>query len=180
MAAAEQRTEPSRQRRTVYGGYQGKANPSEREKIMHLLDQYSCTEGFVAEYLPRWIEVSSNEAVKGGLRTVQSREAAHARLMKARLLELGGTRHYSIPTERREKEIPFFAAPEKKDVEKLQALATLFGDPEEFLKPVTDLIKEIQADQQSKELLRTIIDDERASIGWLVEMYKTLSEAETA
>src|SRR6185369_8155746 len=138
---AEQ-TEPAGQRRTVYGGYQGKANPSEREKIMHLLDQYSCTEGFVAEYLPRWIEVSPSEAVKGGLRTVQSREAAHARLMKARLQELGGARQYAIPAERREKEIPFFASPEKKDVEKLQALATLFGDADEFLKPVTDLIEE--------------------------------------
>jgi hypothetical protein len=176
---AEQ-TEPTRQRRTVYGGYQGKANPSEREKILHLLDQYSCTEGFVAEYLPRWIEVSPNEAVKGGLRTVQSREAAHARLMKARLQELGGARQYTIPAERREKEIPFFASPEKQDVEKLQALATLFGDADEFLKPVTDLIAEIQEDQQSKELLRTIIEDEKASIGWLVGMYKTLSRVEAA
>ena len=178
MAAPEQ-TEPTSRQRTVYGGYKGRANPSEREKIMHLLDQYSCTEGFVAEYLPRWIEVSSYEGVKGGLRTIQLREAAHARLMKARLQELGGTRQYSIPAERREKEIPFFASPEKKDVEKLQVLATLFGDPDEFLKPVTDLIGEIHEDQQSKELLRTIIDDERASIGWLGEMYKTLSAAET-
>jgi len=176
---AEQ-TEPTSRRRTVYGGYQGKADPSEREKIMHLLDQYSCTEGFVAEYLPRWIEVSPNEAVKGGLRTVQAREAAHARLMKARLQELGGTRQYNIPAERREKEIPFFASPEKKDVEKLHALATLFGDADEFLKPVTDLIEEIQEDQQSKELLRTIIEDEKASIGWLVGMYKRLSAARKA
>jgi len=176
---AEQ-TEPAGQRRTVYGGYKGKANPSEREKIMHLLDQYSCTEGFVAEYLPRWIEVSPSEAVKGGLRTVQSREAAHARLMKARLQELGGARQYNIPAERREKEIPFFASPEKKDVEKLHALATLFGDADEFLRPVTDLIEEIQEDQQSKELLRTIIEDEKASIGWLVGMYKTLSTVEAA
>jgi hypothetical protein len=180
MAVSEQRAEPASPRRTVYGGSKGKTNPSEREKIMHLLDQYSCTEGFVAEYLPRWIEVSANEAVKGGLRTVQSREAAHARLMKARLQELGGTRQYTIPAERREKEIPFFASPEKKDVEKLQALANLFGDPDEFLKPVTDLIGEIQEDQQSKELLRTIIDDERASIGWLTGMYKTLSAAGNA
>jgi len=162
-------------RRTVYGGYEGKPDPSERDKLMHLLDQYGCTEGFVAEYLPRWIEVSPNEAVKGGLRTIQLREASHARLMKARLLELGGVRQYEIPPERRERELPFFSSPERTDAEKLQALATLFGDAEEFLKPVTDLIAEIKEDQQSKELLRTIIDDERASIKWLVEMSKSMS-----
>jgi len=175
MATEQQMTQP--QRRTVYGGYRGKPNPSEREKIMHLLDQYSCTEGFVADYLPRWIEVSANEAVKGGLRTIQLREASHARLMKARLLELGAVRQYEIPLERRERELPFFASAQTSDVTKLQALATLFGDPDEFLKPVTDLIAEIREDQHSKELLRTIIDDERASITWLVEMYKTLSAA---
>jgi bacterioferritin (cytochrome b1) len=173
--AEQQATQATSQRRTVYGGYKGKPNPGERDKIMHLLDQYSCTEGFVAEYLPRWIEVSRNEAVKGGLRTVQVREASHARLMKARLLELGGARQYEIPPERRERELPFFSSAERTDAEKLQALATLFGDAEEFLKPVTDLIAEIEEDQHSKELLRTIIDDERASIKWLVEMSKTVS-----
>ena len=180
MAAAGQSKEPTSRRQTVYGGYKGKPNPNEREKIMHLLDEYSCTEGFVAEYLPRWIAVSPHQGVKGGLRTVQVREASHARLLKARLQELGGARQYALPAERREKEIPFYASTERTDVEKLHALATLFGDPDEFLQPVTDLIVEIREDQQSKELLRTIIDDERASITWLVEMYKTLSAAESA
>jgi hypothetical protein len=177
MTKEEQKADSTPQRRTVYGGYKGKPNPSERDKIVHLLDQYSCTEGFVAEYLPRWIEVSPNEAVKGGLRTIQLREASHARLMKARLQELGGARQYQIPAERREKELPFFASAQTSDVEKLRVLANLFGDPTEFLKPVTDLIAEIREDQQSKELLRTIIDDERASIQWLVGMYETLDAA---
>ena len=76
-------TNTNHQQRYVYIGYQGKDNPSERDLILHLLDNYSTTEGFVAHYLPKWIEVSRNEAVKGGLRTVQRREAAHASLMKA-------------------------------------------------------------------------------------------------
>jgi hypothetical protein len=96
------------------------------------------------------------------------------------LQELGGVRQYQIPAERREKELPFFASAETGDVEKLRALANLFGDPTEFLKPVTDLIAEIREDQQSKELLRTIIDDERASIQWLVGMYETLSATASA
>ena len=58
-------------------------------------------------------------------------------------------------------------------------LANLFGDAHEFLKPITEIMAaEIREDQQSKELLRTIIDDEHATIRWLVEMYERLQKAE--
>jgi hypothetical protein len=164
-------------RRQVYGGYKGKENPTERDKVAHLLDEYRCSEGFVSEYLGRWIELSPNEALKGGLRTIREREAAHARLLEARLRELGGEPRSVIPTERREQSLALFASGEKSDADKLQALATLFADPVDFMKPVTDLIEQIQEDLQSKELLRTIVDDEWASINWLVGMSKRLSEA---
>jgi hypothetical protein len=164
-------------RRQVYGGYKGKENPSERERILHLLDEYRCSEGFVSEYLGRWIELSSNEALKGGLRTIREREAAHSRLLETRLRELGGELRAIIPAERREQSLALFASSERSDVDKLQALAVLFADPADFMKPVTDLMEQIQDDQQSKELLRTIVDDEWASINWLVGMYKRLSEA---
>jgi hypothetical protein len=165
-------------RRQVYDGYHGKENPSERDRIMHLLDAYRSSEGFVADYLGRWIEVSTHESVKGGLRTIQSREASHARLLKARLQELGGAPRAAIPPERREQSLALYASAEKTDAEKLHALAKLFADPPHFMKPVTDLIEQIQEDQQTKELLRTIVDDEWASINWLVSMYKTVSKAE--
>lgn len=84
------------QQRYVYIGYQGKENP---------------TEGFVAQYLPKWIDVSTRESVKCGLRTVQGREALHARLMKTRLRELGGESKAQIPEIRREQEVPFFPRP---------------------------------------------------------------------
>lgn len=162
-------------RRQVYGGYKGKENPSERERILHLLDEYRCSEGFVSEYLGQWIELSSNEALKGGLRTIRERESAHSRLLEARLRELGGEPRATIPPERREQSLALFASAEKSDADKLQALATLFADPVDFMKPVTDLVEQIQEDQQSKELLRTIVDDEWASISWLVGMYKAVS-----
>src|SRR5262245_5082817 len=129
--------------RRVYGGYQGKENPSERERIMHLLDTYRSTEGFVADYLPRWREVSMHEGLKGGLLTIQQREASHARVLEMRLRDLGGEPHAAVPPERQEKEIPFFGSPEKSDVEKLRVLDELFGEPEEFLKPLTELISQI-------------------------------------
>jgi hypothetical protein len=54
----------SKPRRQVYGGYQGKETPTERDKVMHLLDEYRCSEGFVSEYLGRWLELSPNEATE--------------------------------------------------------------------------------------------------------------------
>ena len=171
MATANKKHE----QRYVYIGYQGKENPTERDLILHLLDNYSTTEGFVANYLPKWIEVSRNEAVKGGLRTVQRREAAHAGLMKARLRELGESLTAEIPAERREKEIPFFASTEHTDEEKLKVLSDLFGDGEAFLSPVTKVINQITEDLQTKEILKTILDDERESVSWIQGMHQSLN-----
>ncbi|MBI3301059.1 MAG: hypothetical protein HYZ72_03125, partial [Deltaproteobacteria bacterium] len=54
--------------------YNGQSHATEREMIMHLLDEFRCGENFASEYLNRWIEVSDQECVKGGLRAVQHRE----------------------------------------------------------------------------------------------------------
>jgi hypothetical protein len=166
-----------KQRRQVYAGYQGKENPTERERILHLLDTYRCSEGFVADYLGRWIGLCAHAGVKGGLQTIREREAAHSRLLEARLRELGGVPQATLPAEQKEQVLALFASAERTDAEKLQALAVLFADPEDFLQPITDLVQQIHEDQQSKELLRTILDDERASVGWLVEMAGVLNPA---
>ena len=154
------------QKRYVYIGYQGKENPTERERLLHLLDTYNTTEGFVARYLPKWIDVSTRESVKCGLRTVQGREALHARLMKTRLRELGGESKAQIPEIRREQEVPLFSSAEHSDVDKLKVLSDLFGDGEAFLSSVTEIIDQITDDMLTKELLRTILNNEMESITW--------------
>ncbi|MGB0630575.1 MAG: hypothetical protein ACPGRZ_07760 [Alphaproteobacteria bacterium] len=168
------------EQRYVYVGYQGKENPTERDLILHLLDTYSTTEGFVAQYLPKWIEISPNETVRGGLRTVQGREAAHARLMKTRLLELGGKSSATIPEHRRENEVPFFASPDNSDVEKLKVLSDLFGNGEAFLSPVMEVVDMIEEDLLTKEMLRTILDNEMESIDWVQAMHRKLAFAENS
>lgn len=160
--------------------YNGQSHATEREMIMHLLDEFRCGENFAAEYLNRWIEVSDQECVKGGLRAVQQREAYHAQLLEARLRELGGIPQCTVPQERREKEIPFYASTEKKDIEKLESIAARLKDPAAALKPITDVIAQIREDQQSKELLRSLVDDEMSSIKWLLEACQTLSAAKPA
>jgi rubrerythrin len=164
--------------RYIYGGYKGKSDPSERDRIVHFLDAYRCSEGFASEYLLGWLKASSNEGVKGGLLTIQQREASHSRILEARLLALGGVPQATVAVERRERDLPFYSSAERSDLEKLKVLAILFRNPEEFLSPITDLIDQIQEDHQSKELLRTILDDERASIRWLLEMFERLRAAD--
>ena len=157
--------------------YNGTTHTTESEMIMHLLDEFRCGENFASEYLNRWIAVSDQECVRGGLRTVQQRETFHAQLLEARLRELGGVPQCTVPVERREKELQFYASAEKKDLEKLQSIAARIKDPAQVLKPLTDVIDQIQDDQQSKELLRTLIDDEMSSIKWLLQACQTLSAA---
>ncbi|MGE0825792.1 MAG: hypothetical protein AB7G75_14910 [Candidatus Binatia bacterium] len=155
--------------------YNGTSHATEREMIMHLLDEARCAEGFAAEYLNRWVEVSDQECVKGGLRMVQQRESFHAQVLESRLRELGGVPQCTVPQERRDKELPFYASAEKKDLEKLQSIAGRLQDPSAILKPITDVIAQIKEDQQTKELLRSFVDDEMSSIKWLVEACQTLS-----
>lgn len=160
--------------------YDGKSHTTEREMIMHLLDEFRCGENFASEYLNRWIEVSDQECVKGGLRAVQQRECYHAQILEARLRELGGIPQCTVPAERREKELPFYASADKKDIDKLESIAARLKDPAAALKPITDVIAQIQEDQHSKELLRSLVDDEMSSIKWLLEACQTLSAAKAA
>ena len=160
--------------------YNGQTHATEREMVMHLLDEFRCGENFASEYLNRWIEVSDQECVKGGLRAVQQRETYHAQLLEARLRELGGIPQCTVPAERREQELAFYTSTEKNDVEKLQSIAARLKDPAAVLKPFTDVIDQIQEDQHSKELLRSLIDDEMSSVKWLLGACEALSATKTA
>ena len=48
--------------------YNGKSYETEKELVLGILDEFRCAEDFAAEYLNRWVEVSDQECVKGGLR----------------------------------------------------------------------------------------------------------------
>jgi len=160
--------------------YNGQSHATEREMIMHLVDEFRCGENFAAEYLNKWIEASDQECVKGGLRVVQQREAYHAQILEARLRELGGVPQCTVPQERRDKELPFYSSTDTKDAQKLLSLTSRITDAATILKPLTDAIAQIQEDQQSKELLRSLIDDEMSSVKWLMEACSTLNAPQAA
>jgi bacterioferritin (cytochrome b1) len=160
--------------------YNGKSHTTEREMIMHLLDEYRCAENFASEYLGCWNEVSDTECVKGGLRVIQRREAYHAKLLEDRLRELGGSPQCTVPTEQRTKEMGVYASKDKSDGEKLLHVADQIQDLPKVLSFITDVIDQIQEDQQSKELLRSLVQDEESSAKWLMEACQLMNGTKAA
>lgn len=158
--------------------YNDKPVGSEREMILQLLDEFRCRENFAAEYLDRWVEVSDQACARGGLRVIQQREAYHAKVLEERLRELGGIPQCTVSAERRENDLAFYASKEKTDAEKLLTVASRITDPAQALKYITSVIDQIQDDQQSKELLRSLVQDEMSSITWLKEACALLNPAQ--
>jgi hypothetical protein len=160
--------------------FNGKSYASEREMLRHFLDEYRCAENFASEYLKCWNEVSDQECVKGGLRVIQQREAYHAQVLEARLRELGGVPQCTVPAQQREKEMALYASKDKKDADKLQYVAQQIQDLPKVLKFITDVVDQIQEDQQSKELLRSLVQDEMSSGQWLLEANQLLNGTKAA
>lgn len=158
----------------------GKSHASERDMIVALLDEYRCAENFASEYLGCWNEVSNQDCVKGGLRVIQQREAYHARLLEDRLRELGGSPQCSVPTDMRSKEMAVYAAKDKSDAEKLLYVSNQIQDLPKVLSFITDVIDQIQEDQQTKELLRSLVQDETSSAQWLMEACQLMNGTKAA
>jgi len=152
----------------------GKTFDNEKEMIVALLDEYRCAENFASEYLGAWNDASNEACVKGGLRVIQRREAYHAQLLEDRLRELGGNPQCTPSAAQRNKEMSVYAAKDKTDAEKLQYVADQITDLPKALSFITDVIDQIQDDQQTKELLRSLVQDEMSSAQWLLDAHKTM------
>ncbi len=113
------------------------------------------------------------------MRTIQQREAFHAQLL-ARLKEIGGSVQCAVPTEQRQKEMAVYAATDKTDAEKLGYVADQIQDLPKALKFITDVIDQIEDDQQTKELLRSMVQDEMSSGQWLLEANDLLNGTNAA
>ena len=163
--------------RYVFGG---KSYDTEREMLVAFLDEYRCAENYAADYFNCWSEVSDQACVKGGLLAVQQRESFHAQLLEARLRELGGSPQCSVPTEQREKDMALYASTDKNDAEKLSYVTSQFPDLTKALRFITDVIDQIQDDQHSKELLRSLVQDEMSSGNWLIEACQMLNGEKAA
>jgi hypothetical protein len=153
--------------------YKDRTFANERDMVRHLLDDYRCVEGFAAQYLGAWKSVSQEACVIGGLRTVCGREQLHADLLEARLRELGGTPQCEVPAARLA-ELDYYGSTAHSDIDKLGRLAARVQDPDKVLHFLTTAIEQIDEDQDTRELLATILDDERSSLRWITSAWDRL------
>ena len=153
--------------------YKDKQFTSEPDMVLYLLDEYRCIEGFAARYLGAWKAVAQEDCVRGGLRTVCGREQLHADLLEARLRELGGTPQCTVPAERLA-DLSTIARQPIVTATSWAKIAARLQQPEKVVQFLTQAIAQIDTDRDTRELLATILDDERATIKWVLESWETL------
>ncbi len=151
--------------------------PSEQARAVALLDELQAAERAGAEALLHWTTSCREPALRGGLRVIAARDAAHATLAEARLRALGGE-----PAAQASRTLValcgVLAAPEMSDRSKLTLLLARF--PSQLYDPFAELTRRIEHDDETRALLETIGDDERASLRWLREASETLPLVEDA
>ena len=145
--------------------------PSEQARIVALLDEQQAAERAGAEALSRWITSCREPALRGGLRLIAARDESHAALAELRLRALGAT-----PTARASRALVTLcgtlSASDVSDRSKLAVLLARF--PEQLYDPFAELVRQIATDDETRVLLETIGDDERASLRWLREMSESV------
>jgi hypothetical protein len=146
------------------------------EELVTFLDQFRAGEALGEASLGAWIEVSDQACVKGGLRTIQQREGMHARLLEARMKELGATPSFQIPDGVHEATMKDAGNPDKSDALKIADFCKQFPDIDAALKPIHDMIAKLDDDQETRFLLHTIAQDERSTLEFVQQAHEMLSE----
>jgi DNA-binding ferritin-like protein len=140
---------------------------SERSRLTALLDELQAAERAGATALERWVAVSDEPYLRGGLRVVRGRDLDHAALAEARLVALGGTPSATIRDDLRAL-CELLAEPTVPGRTKLGMLVARY--PNGVLKLFRELVARIEADGETQALLEMVSDDDRVNLGWLREV----------
>src|SRR5262245_38503509 len=138
---------------------------STQATLQTLLDELQAAEEAGAEALGLWIATCDHPRLRGGLRVIRARDRAHARIARRRLGAPGIGQHR--PASVGQSLHGLLAAP---DVSNRSKLAILLS---RFPAKVGDALPETIAaldDDETRAVLETIYDDDRASLRWLREM----------
>jgi hypothetical protein len=142
------------------GGSQGPT----RDEVIAFLDQFRAGEALGEASLGAWVAVCATPCLRGGLRTVTTREGSHARLLAERIKELGGSPSYEIPEAVHDAAMQGAGGTDKSDAEKVKEFVERFPDIDATLAPIHQLADRLDADQETQFLLRTIAQDERSTL----------------
>ena len=145
------------------------------EEAISFLDQFRAGEALGEASLGAWIEVAEVPCVKGALRTIQTREGSHARLLEQRIKELGGSLTAEVPQAIYDAAMEQAASCEMSDAQKVKEFVSRFPDIDAALKPIYAIADRLDDDQETQSLLRTIAQDERSTLEFLQEACQQLN-----
>ena len=138
-----------------------------RVRVVRFLDDLRAAEAASAEVLHAWLTVCTADALRGGLRAIAEREAAHAELLAERLVELDGPCTATLAEPVRAAALSRFGSAGVSDEEKLALVLERYPEEAAATGPITTLIDELDRDPETRELLRLIADGEAATFAWL-------------
>lgn len=145
------------------------AGGASSQETIAFLDQFRAGEALGEASLGAWLEVCTTDCLKGGLRTVQTREGSHARLLEQRIKELGGSCSFEVPEAVYNAVMAGVADAGKSDAQKVKEFVSQFPDIDAALARIFELADRLDGDQETQSLLRTIAQDERSTLEFLHE-----------
>jgi hypothetical protein len=147
----------------------------QRDEVIRYLDRFRAGEALGEASLGAWIAVCGTECLRGGLRTVQRREGSHARLLEERIKELGGAPSFELPERVQTAVMEGSASAEKSDAAKVKDFVARFPDVDAAVRPIHEFADRLDADPETQSLLRTIAQDERATLEFLHDACRLLN-----
>jgi hypothetical protein len=150
--------------------------PSERARVIGLLDAFQAAERVGAEAVARWIASCSDDRLRAGLRVIRTRDRRHAALAEGRLRELGGE-----PLAQVSRDLAavcgVVADPDVSDRSKIDVL--LGACRRRPNRRLAEFARTIEADAETRALFESIAADERSSLRWLRRIRAVLADGPT-
>ncbi|MCE2392340.1 MAG: hypothetical protein J4G09_12800 [Proteobacteria bacterium] len=159
-----------RERVDALAGSQG---PLTTAEIIEFLDRFRAGEAMGEAGIGAWIATCQTDCLRGGLRTAQMREGAHALLLEQRIKELGGSPSQEMDESAQTQMMDLYGSTKLSDAEKVDKICSSF-DPDTILQQLSDQADRMDNDQETQFLLRSIIDDERSTLGFLKQAHDLL------
>jgi hypothetical protein len=155
--------------RTAPGG------PPTRQEVIAFLDGFRAFEALGETSVGAWIARCTTDCLKGGLRSIQMREGAHAHLLEQRLKELGGTPSFEVPEAEQREKLGCLGSEKLSDLEKLQEVVAMYPSVDAVVAPIEAFAARLGDDLETRSLLQTIAQDERSSTSFLIDACTQLS-----
>ncbi|HKK50007.1 MAG TPA: hypothetical protein VKA74_00405 [Myxococcota bacterium] len=136
-------------------------------EVLTFLEDYRLLESAGEKAFAAWIESCQDDRLRGGLRTIRMRESIHARLLQDRILALGGGPREGVSEHLDPETVELFGSRALRDEEKLRELVSRYPDIDAALAPLCEMAERLGPDHETRALLETIVEDERATLGFL-------------